>query len=121
MSKYIFYILIVFAVSGCATSNFTAGRDFNIENVKEIVKGETTTDDLLSLFGEPYSKTVMSNTDEKWFYFYTNTTSKATSYIVSMDVETSGTQKALDVLISEGTVSNYTFNDGKTPYTMKVN
>ncbi|ENI4486602.1 hypothetical protein ABXZ88_002447 [Vibrio fluvialis] len=48
-------------------------------------------------------------------------TAKAQSYIVTMDVKTTGTQKMLDVLITDGVVVNYTFTEGQNPYTMQVN
>ncbi len=75
---------------------------------------------MLALFGKPYSKTVITATDEKWIYMHSEGTAKAQSYIVTVDVKTTGTQKMLDVLISNGVV-NYTFAEGQNPNTMQVN
>lgn len=88
-------------LSGCATSNYSVGTDFSVEKASEIVRGETTTTQLVSLLGEPYSKNVISQSQEKWMYFYSAGTAKAQSYIVSTDVKMTGTQKTLDVLIEE--------------------
>jgi hypothetical protein len=97
------------------------GKSFTSENVSQIVKGKTTSEEMVSLFGEPYTKTVISATDEKWVYMHSEGTAKAQSYIVTMDVKTTGTQKMLDVLITDGVVANFAFTEGQNPYTMQVN
>jgi hypothetical protein len=113
--------LIILSLSGCATSSYSVGKSFPSENVSQIVKGKTTSEEMVSLFGEPYTKTVISATDEKWVYMHSEGTAKAQSYIVIMDVKTTGTQKMLDVLITDGVVANFAFTEGQNPYTMQVN
>lgn len=113
--------LMILFISGCATSSFSMGRDFNSENVSRIIKGKTTSNEMVALFGEPYSKTAVSATDEKWIYMYSQSESKAQSYIVTMDVKTTGTHKTLDVFITDGVVANFAFTEGQTPYSMSVN
>ncbi len=71
--------------------------------------------ELKSLFGEPYAKSAVSETDEKWIYTYTNGSAHAQSYVVTMKVTTTGTQKTLDVLIRNDVVINYTFSEGPAP------
>ncbi|RON86600.1 hypothetical protein BK635_06565 [Pseudomonas chlororaphis] len=105
------------ALGGCATSYFTVGRDFSSANIASITKGITTTAELKSLFGEPYAKSPVSETDEKWVYTYTNGSAHAQSYVVTMKVTTTGTQKTLDVLIRNDVVINYTFSEGPAPGT----
>jgi len=117
MKKLIAAICVSFALSGCATSHFTAGRDFSSSNVSSITKGKTTTAELKSLFGEPYAKSAVSETDEKWVYTYTNGSAHAQSYVVTMKVTTTGTQKTLDVLIRNDVVINHTFSEGPAPGT----
>ena len=112
---------IIFLLVGCATSSFTVGNDFSSTNVSKIVKGKTTSDDMISLFGEPFTKSVISATDEKWIYMYSKGTAKAQSYIVTMKVETTGTQKTLDVLITDGVVSNFAYTEKDNPYGMQIN
>lgn len=102
-------------LSACATSHYSTGRDFASANVSQIVKGKTTTAELENLFGEPFAKTPVNETDEKWAYSYTDASTHAQSYIVSMQVTTKGTRKALDLLIRNGVVINYTFTDGPLP------
>jgi outer membrane protein assembly factor BamE (lipoprotein component of BamABCDE complex) len=117
MKKLIMAIGMCVALSGCATSHFTAGREFSSANVSSITKGKTTTTELRSMFGEPYAKSAVSETDEKWVYTYTNGSAHAQSYVVTMKVTTTGTQKTLDVLIRHDVVINYTFSEGPAPGT----
>lgn len=117
MKKLIAVIGMCFVLGGCATSHYTVGRDFSSANVASITKGKTTTAELKSLFGEPYTKSAVSETDEKWIYTYTNGSAHAQSYVVTMRVTTTGTQKTLDVLIRNDVVINYTFSEGPAPGT----
>lgn len=115
MKKLIAVMGICVALGGCATSHYTAGRDFPSASVASITKGKTTTAELKSLFGEPYAKSAVSETDEKWIYTYTNGSAHAQSYVVTMKVTTTGSQKTLDVLIRNDVVINYTFSEGPAP------
>ncbi|MBD8123617.1 hypothetical protein IFT62_20630 [Pseudomonas lutea] len=117
MKSLIMAIGVCIALSGCATSHYTAGRDFSSANVSSITKGKTTTTELKSIFGEPYAKSAVSETDEKWIYTYTNGSAHAQSYVVTMKVTTTGIQKTLDVLIRNDVVINYTFSEGPAPGT----
>ncbi len=115
------FIIAITFIAGCATSNVTAGRDFSSANVAKIVKGKTTVEEMTQMFGQPFTKVVLSATDEKWMYFYNQSSSKAQSYVVTMSVESSNYQKTLDVLISNGVVSNFTFTEGANPSAINVN
>ncbi|AGE25880.1 MULTISPECIES: hypothetical protein [Pseudomonas] len=117
MKKLIAVIGMCFVLGGCATSHYTAGRDFSSANVASITKSKTTTSELKSLFGEPYAKSAVSETDEKWIYTYTSGSAHAQNYVVTMKVTTTGTQKTLDVLIRNDVVINYTFSEGPAPGT----
>jgi len=115
MKKAIVVFALAALLSGCATSHYSTGRDFPSANVSQISKGKTTTSELQSLFGEPFAKSPVNETDEKWVYTYTDASTHAQSYIVTMQVTTKGTQKTLDVLIRNGVVINYTFTNGPLP------
>ena len=78
----------------------------------QIAKGETTATNLVELFGEPFSKTVVSGNEEKWIYTYQSGTASAQSYLVTMKTKTEGSMKTLDILLKDGTVVNYTYNEG---------
>jgi len=108
-------ITALFTLLGCATSSYTYGNNFSSKNVSKIEKGKTTTNELISMFGQPFMKTVISKTGEKWVYSYSAGTASAQSYLVTTKVETTGTQKMLDILVENGVVSNYTFTEGPMP------
>ena len=115
MKNLIVMLAVCLLLGGCATSHYIAGRDFPSANVASITKGKTTTSELKSIFGEPYAKSAVSETDEKWIYTYTNGSAHVQSYVVTMKVTTTGTQKTLDVLIRNDVVINYTFSEGPAP------
>ncbi|MBV7513649.1 hypothetical protein [Pseudomonas sp. PDM25] len=115
MKKATLALFVAFTLNGCATSHYTSGRDFPTENVPSIVKGKTTASNLKTLFGEPFAKSPVNETDEKWVYTYATGSAHAQSYVVTMKVTTTGTQKALDVLMRDDVVINYTFTEGAAP------
>ena len=73
------------------------------------------------MFGEPFLKTVVSANEEKWMYIYTSGSAKAQSYIVTMKVETTASQKTLDILLRDGVVVNYAYNEGQNPSNITTN
>ncbi|GGO89148.1 hypothetical protein GCM10011348_46220 [Marinobacterium nitratireducens] len=107
--------LAALIATGCATSNYSSGTDFNSASVARIQKGYTTEADLVRMFGQPYMKSPISATDEKWIYTYAEGSAKASYNLITSTVKTSGYQKTLDVLLSSGVVVNYTFTQGATP------
>lgn len=110
--KVVILIVLLGALCGCATATYTHGRDFKSEAVASIERGKTTSADLVAMFGEPFSKAVISGAQEKWIYTYINTSSTAQSYLVTTRLQTTGVQKTLDVLIENGVVLNFTFAEG---------
>jgi len=110
-------VTALLVLTGCATSSYTYGNNFASENVSKIVKGKTTKQEIVTMFGQPFLKSVISKTGEKWVYSYSSGTASAQSYLVTTTVETTGTQKMLDILIENGIVENYTFTEGPMPKT----
>ncbi len=110
-------VTALLALTGCATSSYTYGNNFSSSNVNKIEKGKTTTKELVAMFGQPFMKSVISKTGEKWVYSYSAGTASAQSYLVTTTVETTGTQKMLDILVENGVVSNYIFTEGPMPKT----
>ena len=60
--------VIALGLSGCAKSSYTVGNNFATENIKQITKGETTAEQLTALFGQPYSKYVLSESQTKCIF-----------------------------------------------------
>jgi hypothetical protein len=51
MNKLYLFVVIssCLFLAGCATSNYSVGREFPVENVDKIVKGQTTAGELIQL------------------------------------------------------------------------
>ncbi len=115
MIRTIFALILLSTLTACATSSYSFGRAFPTENVKQIVKGKTTGAELVLLFGEPFAKTVISETEEKWIYTHSSGTASAQSYVFTTKVQTTGQQKSLDILLKNGMVTNFTYTEGSGP------
>lgn len=109
---YILYFLcFALAAVGCATTNYSVGRDFDSSAVASIERGTTTATELISMLGEPFTKSVISANEEKWIYTHISGKATAQNYIVTMRIESDGLQKTLDLLLKDGIVVNYTYNE----------
>ena len=87
------------------------GRDFPGENVSKIVRGKTTDKDLIQMFGEPLSKTVISETEKNWIYTYASGTATVVRHFSSVETKYKGNEKALNILLKNGVVTNFTFTE----------
>lgn len=96
-------------LTGCATTTSSYGTDFSDANVSKIVKGKTTSAQLIELFGQPFQKTPVSATEEHWMYTYTTAQSEAKPWMFGTNVKTTSTAKTLYVLLKNGVVINYTY------------
>lgn len=112
--------LLVITLSGCATSMFSHGRPFDTTKVPMLKKGTTTKQEVVAWFGEPFTKAVTGSDGETWIYMFTQGTSKAQSYVFSVDVKTEGTMKKLDLLMKNNVVENFTYSEGGLPGAMNL-
>lgn len=110
---------ISLVVVGCAnthTSSYSVGKNFPSENVSKIVKNETTVIELIQMFGEPFLKTVISESEEKWTYNYSSGTASVQRKFVQIGkVQTTGQRKTLDVLLKNGIVTNFAYTESSEP------
>lgn len=61
--------LLCLVMLGCTyTNQYESGSQIAVENVNRIVKGKTTEAELIGMFGQPFSKAVISATEVKWIY-----------------------------------------------------
>jgi hypothetical protein len=109
---YIVLSLICCTVVGCATATSTAGRDFDSTKVNEIKKGVTSTNELVAMFGQPYSKSVHSANEVEWLYTWAKATSKTSMGWAAPNVTTVGYKKTLSVLVRDDIVINYVYDEG---------
>lgn len=102
MLKKLIVMAIIFMVVGCA--GYSGGRDISAEQAYSIVKGKTTTDQLLLQFGQPSHKMPSADGGERWFYsrYSMGRTSLFTAKSQS---------KSLNIILKNGIVENYTFTE----------
>jgi hypothetical protein len=111
-SKLLSCLLPVLLLAGCASANFTAGRDFDSSAVSRIAKGKTTSAELLAWMGAPYNKTINSDGSQAWMWLYSQGKSHAQSYVFTMDVKTEMTGKQLVATLRGEVVQDFVFTDG---------
>lgn len=106
-------VVVSLVVFGCIQilPPSSMGRDFPGENVSKIVRGKTTDKDLIQMFGEPLSKTVISETENNWIYTYASGTATVVRRLTSVETKYKGNAKTLDILLKNGVVTNFTFTD----------
>ncbi|GEM_PF-4133817 len=68
LTLMVFLSAMVLSAGGCA-GVITTGKNFDMRRVSEIKKGVTTKNDILTMFGKPYSKS-QSTIGESWMYQY---------------------------------------------------
>lgn len=131
MKKLIFLGVISFSLGACVQNpyssqvwqdiqkastdihSFEYGNDFDEKLVKKIVKGKTTEQQLISMFGEPNNKLVLNEKDGKWLYSHTLTSTESPTYITGSyqayqnDIKTTSKTKTLDILVRNGRVLNF--------------
>ena len=110
--QQIFIPLACLILMGCATRTDTAGREIDTSKISEIKKGVTTSDELISLLGNPDAKSVKTEDEVVWKYEWIKSTSRTTMGWTGPNVEVDGYQKSLQVLFKNGVVVNYTINEG---------
>jgi type IV pilus biogenesis protein CpaD/CtpE len=84
--------ILMMALFGCASMDQSNVNDIDSTKVNQIVKGQTTTHELMVLFGEPDSKLIIAENNEQWIY--------------------KGRFKELDVILINGVVQNYIYKEG---------
>lgn len=105
-------VLTCLTLVGCATRTDIAGSEFDTSKIPNIKKGVTTSDELLSLLGNPGEKSVRTADEVVWKYEWIKSTSRTTMGWTGPNVVVNGYQKSLQVLIKEGVVVNYSMYEG---------
>jgi len=100
---------------GCAWSHYTQGSVFGASDINQIVKGKTTTTDLMNIFGTPYSKTPEADGGEQWYYFCSHNY-HSVGGVPALIVENTKKQNSdLVILINKDkVVVDYTLSEGPT-------
>jgi hypothetical protein len=100
---------------GCAWGHWTEGSVFDASDINQIVKGKTTTADLMNIFGTPYSKTPGADGGEQWYY-YCSHNYDSVGGVPALIVENKSIQKNdLVVMVNKDkVVVDYKLNEGPT-------
>ena len=119
MSKsYLIILPFLLLVSACTyTSSMNSGTSFTPKQVSLIKKGITDEVSLVNLLGQPQVKTVISETDVKWIYTYTEGSASAQAF--TMKTTSNFTTHMLDILVRDGVVIN--FAETHTPVNYNIN
>jgi hypothetical protein len=112
-------VIILLAVVGCTLafhlSTYNDGFDFPSENVNKIMKGETTGDELIRLFGGPLAKIEISENEEEWKYSSSTGTEIVENGFLTDEEQSTGQHKTLDIMLKNGTVTDFTFTESHEP------
>ena len=103
------WILCGILLAGCFTAPIKQGSEFDVDQIKNIVKGETTKTQLITWFDQPYSKNTISENEEKWIYTYTQGEAKSGLLSTKVEMQT----QVLDLYLIDDVVINYTYNERK--------
>jgi len=103
--------VIGLALVGCASKTITSGREFDVAKIGNIQKGVTTSDELVSLLGQPLSKSAQSADEVVWNYTWKKGKATTTQGSDGPVVTSQGEKKTLEVLIRNGVVVNYSYKD----------
>ncbi len=105
--------------SGCAvkTGNSKLEKMERTDISRMLIKGKTTQDDVVRLFGEPQSTDFMQDGRKKWVYSFLASKEKGINYVPVVSMFVRGTDdetKSLVVLFNkDNTVSDYIFSKSK--------
>ena len=109
--KYIVLSVVFATLVGCASRTITSGHEFDVAKIGEIKKGVTTSDELEGLLGKPLTKTVQSAEEVTWNYSWKKGTTTTIQGPDGPVVTSQGDRKTLEVMLRNGVVENYSYND----------
>ena len=118
--RLIFLFLISMIVSGCTyTAVAETGNAIDPNKVALIQKDKTTENEILSMFGKPITKVVVSETDSRWVYKHI--VSRASTQDYTRKTNSSVTIEILDILFRKNVVINFAFTESETNPAISVN
>jgi hypothetical protein len=110
---------ILLAVVGCAfsfgNSTYSDGFDFPSENVKKIMIGKTTANELIQMFGGPLSKSEVSETEEEWMYSYSTGNKFEVNGFLTDKLQSTSHRKTLYIRLKNGIITNFSYTETSEP------
>jgi outer membrane protein assembly factor BamE (lipoprotein component of BamABCDE complex) len=105
--------MVLGLLAGCASTRHTSGRAISDEKVGQIVKGKTTIDDVISLFGAPTTQSEMAGSI---LYTYRHSVSTGKTaffpYVTSSDSVEEADELTITFDKTTGTVKTYSLQRG---------
>jgi hypothetical protein len=118
-TRFSIVAFISLAVVGCAfafqRSTYKVGFDFPSENVSKIMKGKTTGDELIKMFGGPLEKVEVSENEEEWKYFYSTGIEIVEKSFLTDKEQSTGQFRTLDIMLKNGAVTDFTYTESRKP------
>ena len=112
MKKTIIFIVALCLLTGCTT---TSGAKIDQNKLNQIKKGITTEKEVLSLLGDPNSRTVNSYGQTILSYSHSKMTGRITNYIPVVNFFVNGLDMKMELLIvsidKTGKVESYYWGD----------
>ncbi|CAG9296842.1 hypothetical protein [Celerinatantimonas diazotrophica] len=101
-SKLGLILIISLSLSSCALYKVLSSATITDGKVSQIERGYTSEDDIVSMFGQPYIKTIMGNDWQRWTY-------RAAGEKPYSWVDVRMPAKTLVILFHEGVVRDYRY------------
>lgn len=112
IKKFLLILCSILALSACTQKNLVEqGTPLNNAKVSKIVEGSSTEAQILSLFGEPTTKTVINSNETQWTYQYTKKSS--TSHMLIGETQYNIIEGKLDIIMSKGVVTWFNYNENQ--------
>jgi outer membrane protein assembly factor BamE (lipoprotein component of BamABCDE complex) len=109
--------VVVLAIAGCSLAyhrkTYNDGFDFPGENADLIVKGKTTGDEIIEMFGGPLQKIDVSEDEEHWRYFYSTGIEIEESGFLTDEMQSSRRNKTLVIVLKHGIVTDFTYTESQ--------
>jgi hypothetical protein len=108
MRKCLFVLMLSFVfIFGCVAIETTTGRDFDASKVSQIQIGKTTQREILTMFGQPESRGIISG-NTAWRYEYQKTRASG-SLAEQQAIKSDVSEKTLAVIFKDGVVKDYNY------------
>lgn len=112
IKKFLLILCSILALSACTQKNLVEqGTPLNNAKVSKIVEGSSTEAQILSLFGEPTTKTAINSNETQWTYQYTKKSS--TSHMLIGETQYNIIEGKLDIIMSKGVVTWFNYDENQ--------
>ena len=112
------FFISAFLISGCSISgNQHLKKETSQSLQSKIINNKTTKSEIITVLGEPGTRTTLDSGNEEWTYTMDNNQFDATTFIPVIGLLTGGSQtqaKTLEIEFKGETVSKWTFSENNS-------